>query len=652
MIVYQRAQFIRRIPRRKILLAWLISLNPPTATPSLFKTLQWPYLKVLPLRYPKRRKAIYTLMLAPGSGPVAVPNVVGLTLANAVSAITSIGLTIGTETTAYSPTIPAGSVISQSPTAGSPVATGTPVSLVISLGPAPVAVAVPNIVGQAQAAAVNALTAAGFGVTVTYAYVAGSIVGNVIAQAPIGGTLEFLPFTVIITVAVSQVWPQPSAITDLPGRGTWTLPGGVQALWVFGQTCYLMTVTSPATGTAQATFAMTSVGTLKTSTGQVCIRDNGAGGFAFIVDGPYGYLYNIGTREFKQITDPGFLGADRCEFIDGWMIFNRPGTQTFYTTGPVPYTTTFPGSFFALKDGSTDNLMTLAVNKEELWLPGERTTEIWYNAGGQYFAFQRLVSTMIQTGCVAKHSIARFSAGQESGLAWLALSERGENVVIKTSGFATITISTPAISSEISKYPKIDDAFAYVYTEGGHEFYVLTFPTADKTWVFDFATEMWHRRASYDPYAGQFHRHRSNCFTNFQNQRLVGDYQNGSVYQMTRSAYTDAGWPLVSQRRTPHIWDGGGRNRVFMASLQLDFAPGVGMQTGLGADPQVILKTSRDGGTTYGSEFLRSLGKVGNYLNRVIWRKLSFSRDAVIEVTVIDPVKRDVVGATLKSFNE
>jgi hypothetical protein len=135
---------------------------------------------------------------------------------------------------------------------------------------------------------------------------------------------------------------------------------------------------------------------------------------------------------------------------------------------------------------------------------------------------------------------------------------------------------------------------------------------------------------------------------NFQNQRLVGDYQNGSIYQMSREVYTDAGWPLVAWRRAPHIWDGAARERVFMAMLQIEFRPGVGNQSGMGYDPQAILQISRDGGTTFGQQLNRGIGRAGQYLARTLWRRLSFARDAVIDLKVIDPVPRDIVGATLK----
>src|SRR5580765_3803122 len=201
-------------------------------------------------------------------------------------------------------------------------------------------------------------------------------------------------------------WPMASSVTDLSVRGYWVLPGETTALAVIGFTCYLVSITTYGSQTSPGVLSLTSVGTLQTGSGPVCIRDNNAGGYAVLVDGPNGYLYNLSTQVFSQITDSGFLGADTVAFIDGWWIFNRPGTQTFYTNFPQ-YGTGFNGSYFALKDAFTDNLMAVIEFKEELWLPGEQTTEIWYDAGGQFFPFQRLVGTLMQVGCKATHSIAK-----------------------------------------------------------------------------------------------------------------------------------------------------------------------------------------------------------------------------------------------------
>jgi hypothetical protein len=354
---------------------------------------------------------------------------------------------------------------------------------------------------------------------------------------------------------------------------------------------------------------------------------------------------------FLNNTDPNFLGADLVAYIDGWLIFNQPGTQIFYTNGQ-PYSTAFNASYFALKDASSDLLMGVFESKEELWLPGERTTEIWYDAGGQYFPFQRLVGTMLQVGCKATYSIARLSADSQDGLMWFGRSDRGENVFVRTSGFAVETVSTPAVSDAIAKYTTTADAVAYTYQEDTHEFYVCSFPTADRTWVYDASLPpdlAWHQRLSYDPYAKQFHRHRSNCYMNFAGMRIVGDYQNGALYQMTRSAYTDAGWPILARRRSPHIWNKENRERIAMMSLQVDFAPGQGQASGIGESPQATLRLSRDGGTTFGPDNVIALGQIGQYQSRAIWRRLGFARDCVAEIERIDPNNRDIVGATLKA---
>ncbi len=459
---------------------------------------------------------------------------------------------------------------------------------------------------------------------------------------------------------LGSAWGSPSATTNLPVRGLWTLPGRTQALAVIGNTCYLVTFTQDPLN-SEPVLSMSSVGTLATSSGIVRIRDNGVGGLAVIVDGPNGYYYvygaggnvvgSIGT--FTQITDSNWLGSNTVAFIDGWWIFNQPGTQLFYTNA-APYSSAFNASYYAYKDSYSDNLMAVMESKEELWLLGEETTEIWYDAGGQYFPFQRLVGTMIHVGCKAALSVARFSVGGQDGLIWLGRSDRGENIVVKSSGFSVQTVSTPAVSNALTQLNYTADAFGFTYEDSGHEFYVLTFPTADVTWVYDGTMPpayAWTQRPSYDPFGQAFHRHRANAYMQFADMRVVGDYQNGTLYEWTRNAYSDAAWPLYAIRRSPYVWDPS-RTRVFSASLQVEFSPGVGLNSGTWNNPQAKLRVSKDYGSTFGQPRLAPMGAVGNYMNRCIWRQLGFSRATVAEISVIDPVKRDIVGATLRAMSE
>jgi hypothetical protein len=360
------------------------------------------------------------------------------------------------------------------------------------------------------------------------------------------------------------------------------------------------------------------------------------------------FTFTIPT--FGQITDPAFLGASRVAFIEGWLIFNQPGTRTFYTTAPIPYTLTFAGAFYALKDSTSDNLATLIENNRELLLLGDTHSEYWYNAGGASFAFQRLPGIGPRIGCSAPQSISPVGAE----IAWLArIGEQGENVVAMTNQYDWQRISTHAVEHAISQYATISDAIGDTYEEEGHIFYVLTFPTADVTWVYDLTSSLrlqqpcWHQRLSFDPTTGLYHRHRANCYVNFAGMRVCGDYQNGLVYNQSRSFYSDNGAPLRAQRRTPHVWSKENRKRVFQSRLQIEFNPGVGLQSGQGQNPQAMLRWSDNGGFTWSNEHWTTIGAAGKYRNRAVWRRLGQAWDRVWEVNVSDPVNRDIIGCTL-----
>jgi hypothetical protein len=135
-------------------------------------------------------------------GPLLVPNVVGLAEATASSTITGAGFTVGTITYSSSPSVAAGLVISQSPTAGTEAAGGAAVDFVVSTGPA--TIAVPDVVGEAEADAITAITGAGLTVgTITTAPSASVAAGHVISQSPTAGTLVTPGSAVNLVIAVT-----------------------------------------------------------------------------------------------------------------------------------------------------------------------------------------------------------------------------------------------------------------------------------------------------------------------------------------------------------------------------------------------------------------------------------------------------------------
>jgi len=289
--------------------------------------------------------------------------------------------------------------------------------------------------------------------------------------------------------------------------------------------------------------------------------------------------------------------------------------------------------------------MSLIVDHLEIWLFGSNSVEVWYDAGATPFPMARIQGAFLEVGCAAAYSVAKL----DNSVFWLGADARGRGIVYRANGYTPTRISTNAVEYAIQNYSNISDAIGYTYQQDGHPFYVLIFPSAQATWVFDVSTNLWHERAGFDN--GQFTRHRSNCQMAFNNKIVVGDYDNGNIYAFDLTNYADNGaiqkW-LRSWRALPT-----GQNnlkRTAHHSLQLDAETGVGINNGQGSDPQVMLRWSDDGGHTWSNEHWKSMGAIGGYGYRTIWRRLGMTdkiRDRVYEVSGTDPVKIAIMGAEL-----
>ena len=385
----------------------------------------------------------------------------------------------------------------------------------------------------------------------------------------------------------------------------------------------------------------TLLGTIS-GTGQVSIADNGTQ--LFIACNPRSYIYNEVTNAFAEITDPDFTGAVTVGYLDGYFVYNEPNSQKVWVTQLLDGTQVDPLSF-ASAEGSPDGLVAINVNHREAWLFGVDSIEVWYDAGLPDFPLTRIQGAFNEIGCAAAFSVAKL----DNSLFWLGQDARGEGVVYRSQGYTGVRISTHAIEWQIQQYANMTDAVGYTYQQDGHAFYVLNFPTANVTWVYDVATQGWHERAGF--LNGAFTRNRGNCQCNFGGTIIVGDFENANIYSLDLTTYADNNGPqkwLRSWRALPT----GTNNlkRTAQHSLQLTCETGVGLNIGQGYDPQVMLRWSDDGGHTWSNEHWASIGKIGEHGFRAIWRRLGMTqklRDRVYEVSGTDPVKIDIVGAEL-----
>lgn len=415
--------------------------------------------------------------------------------------------------------------------------------------------------------------------------------------------------------------------------------GPIRGLWQFGN--YGYAVSGNTLYQIDQNWNATAKGTVGGG-GPVSMADNGIQ--LFIAANPTGYIYNADTDVFARISDPDFPGAVTVGYIDGYFVFNEPNSQKLWVTALLDGTQVDPLDF-ASAEGNPDDVVAVFVDHREVWVFGTNSTEVWYNAGELDFPLTRIQGAFNELGCAAPYSVAKM----DNQVYWLGRDARGHGVVFRAAGYIGQRISTHAIEWQLQEYADMSDAVGYTYQQDGHSFYVLNFPSANTTWVFDVATGAWHERASFNN--GQFNRHRGNSQMFYNNTTVVGDYENGKLYKMDLEVYTDDGQPqkwLRSWRALPT-----GANtltRTIQHGMQLDCETGVGLNDGQGSNPQVMLRWSDDGGHTWSNEHWKSMGKIGRYGYRTIWRRLGATvkiRDRVYEISGTDPVRIYIMGAEL-----
>jgi hypothetical protein len=341
-------------------------------------------------------------------------------------------------------------------------------------------------------------------------------------------------------------------------------------------------------------------------------------------------------------TDGAFEGGGTVDISDNYFVYNKPNSQ-LWAASDLLSPITDPLSF-ASKDGSPDDLVAIIVDRREVYLLGEMSSEAWLDVGSVPFPFQRIQGSSTQQGIAAAYSCARVG----NSFAYVSKNNRGEATIVQMNGYIPQRISTHAVETTLVGQD-VSDAIAWTYQLEGHETYVVTFPsigTNGLTWAYDITTGLWHKWL-YTNNQGQYERHRGNCCAFFNQQVLLGDYENGKLYKLSLSQYTDDGQLIRRLRRCPHITTD--LQRQYFAELQIQFQPGVGLPTGQGQDPQAMLRWSDDGGFTWSNENWVTIGKQGQYFTRAMWRRLGFARDRIFEVVITDPIKAVIVSANLKA---
>lgn len=314
----------------------------------------------------------------------------------------------------------------------------------------------------------------------------------------------------------------------------------------------------------------------------VSMVDNGE--LMLIVDGSTsGWFANVKTHDgltpFSASSNPpagsaagatmsGWPGGTRAEYSDTFFIVNQPGGFEFYTSDSEAVT--WNPLNFASKVAKPDPLQVCVVVQRVLIVLGTQSLEGWINSGGSgasaiannTFPYSAYPTFQFDIGCVAPYSVA---VGTQE-VFWLSLNKYGQGLVYRLLGQNVNEVSTYYISYQISQYERIDDAIGMIFQQAGHTYYMLSFPTQDKTWVYDLSNQQWAEWTWNDD-NGIEHRHRANCVAAAYGKIYAGDWANSNVYSIDPTNHTDNGQEIRCVRAWPHQLDIAGNARINFRSL-------------------------------------------------------------------------------------
>ena len=337
------------------------------------------------------------------------------------------------------------------------------------------------------------------------------------------------------------------------------------------------------------------------------------------------------------------LTAQSAAFMDGYFIVSQPSGRQMNSSNLNNGLVWNPLNY-ATKEAYPGAIAQLFADHEQFWVFGWETTEVWTDTGLSAFPFQRNPSGFIHMGIVAQFSACHLAGS----VAWLGGDPRGQPSAYMAAGFIPRRVSTHAVERAWAEYGTVADCVAYSYSDRGHDFWVLSFPTGNETWVYDATAGTWHKRLYWNGSA--FGRHPVAWCAFVFGAYIGGDWNSGNLYTVSEDIATDAGTSITRTRSAPYTADprtgdaGPDTEFVAMSKFEVDLSPL--------SSPPAVAKWDRsdNGGASYVPSPARAADTVatGQYLTRLTWRRLGKARrpgkggDRIMRLTLVsttaDPV--------------
>lgn len=367
-----------------------------------------------------------------------------------------------------------------------------------------------------------------------------------------------------------------------------------------------------------------------------CIFSND-GENLFIVSAGLVYQYNSQTKEATAVTDPDIVGSNAVSFLNNQFIYTKPN---LFIVSDVGNGASASGLNAAQAESQPDDLTYAYVFGQVVYMIGEESVEPWYNSGAGSPPFERIDTQIISVGTAALHSVA----SNDNFMYWLGDDRQ---VYQATSGTQN-RVSSIAIAHAMESYADVSDAIGMTLTLEGQNFYILTFPSANKTWAI---SEGLGDNGWFELSAGtQTGKYNITSIETLNGIHYGADETSGALYRLSLDAYDNDG-EIMQRIRTSGSIHGGlagalGK-RVQMSRLEVIMEMGVGTISGQGEDPRVMIEASTDGGKSFGAGEWMRIGRLGETNVRAEWFSMMSFYDLIVRLTITDPVPITIQSAAI-----
>lgn len=312
-------------------------------------------------------------------------------------------------------------------------------------------------------------------------------------------------------------------------------------------------------------------------------------------------------------------------FVSGYWVCVSGETYKRYWTQDADYATWEALNFDAAST-KADNLICSAIVGGRIWDFGQNSVEFRYPSGDVDSPFVVETGRSYERGCLTKDSVVAI----DNSCIWV-----GDDKIIYRGGEVPQAISSPFITEKLNNV-LVSEIYSCGFSWQGHVFYCITIGSQG-TFVYDLTNQSWAEWKTYN---------KSNWLAGFavvgwDSKPIFANVETGDLYQMNSDIFTDDGLQLVGLLSAFTLIPDG---RPSINNIKIDVATGFNLNTGLGSEPILDLRLSKDGGQTWGDWISLNMGKQGQYNWRVIHRRLGQFKSPMFmcEIRISDPIPRRI----------